>query len=214
VKKDGTKFVVSTGDTKGNKTGQVTGGRVILAIGTLGNPRTLGCPGDDQEKVKNSLVDPDEWNGKNILVVGGSDSAVEVVMALCKPEKNNKVYFSTRGAKLEGIKPKNLSLILAALDEKKYEIRYATAVAEVKATSVVLEYKEDKRKEELPCDVIFGMIGGNSPQKWLQGLGIPYVDKPHSWSPPRTDHLALKTAEGLQVRRIPRKPIPKRDPHH
>jgi thioredoxin reductase len=214
VKKDGQKLVVSMGDGKGKVTGTMTAGRVILAIGTLGNPRTLGCPGDDQEKVKNSLVDPDEWNGKAILVVGGSDSAVEVVLALAKPEKNNKVFFSTRGAKFEGIKPKNLQLIMGALEEKKYEVRYATTVAEVKASTVVLEYKEDKRKEELPCDVIFAMIGGNSPQKWLQGLGIPYVEKPHSWSPPRTDHLAIKTAEGLQIRRIPRKPIPKREAHH
>ncbi len=219
VKKDGQKLVVSVGKSGVGKnpptvTGTMTAGRVILAIGTLGNPRTLGCPGEDLEKVKNSLVDPDEWNGKSILVVGGSDSAVEVVLALCKPEKNNKVFFSTRGAKFEGIKPKNLQLIMGALEEKKYEVRYATTVAGVTATTVTLEYKEDKRKEELPCDVIFAMIGGNSPQQWLQSLQIPYVDKPHSWSPPRTDHLSIKTAEGLQIRRIPRKPIPKREAHY
>jgi hypothetical protein len=57
------------------------------------------------------------------------------------------------------------------------------------------------------------MIGGNSPQKWLQQIGIPYVDKPHSWSPPRTDHLSAKTAEGLiPVQRLARRPLPVR-PH-
>jgi hypothetical protein len=34
------------------------------------------------------------------------------------------------------------------------------------------------------------MIGGNPPIKWLQSVGVNYVDKPHSWSPPRTDELA------------------------
>ena len=215
VKKDGEKFNVGIADGKGTPTGTMTAGRVVLAIGTLGNPRKLGCPGDDLEKVRNSLVDPDEWTGKNILVVGGSDSAVEVVLALCVPTRNNKVTFSTRGAKLEGIKPKNRKLIEDALTAGQFQIKYATSVAEVTATTVALEYKEDKRREELPCDVIFGMVGGNSPQKWLQGIGIPYVEKPHSWSPPRTDLLSQKTAEGLPaIRRLPRREIPQTKPHH
>jgi predicted CXXCH cytochrome family protein len=215
IKKDGDKFNVSTGDGKNPPNAVFTAGRVILAIGTLGNPRTLGCAGDDMEKVKNSLVDPDEWNGKQILVVGGSDSAVEVVLALCKPEKKNTVTFSTRGAKLEGIKPKNRKLIEDALAAGQFAIKYATSVSNVDATSVSMTYKEDARVETIPCDVIFGMVGGNSPQKWLQGIGIPYVEKPHSWSPPRTDLLAQKTAEGLPaVRRLPRREIPQTKPHH
>jgi thioredoxin reductase len=215
VKKDGDKFDISLGDPKGQPMGKISGAKVVLAIGTLGNPRKLGCPGEELEKVKNSLVDPDEWRGKNIMIVGGSDSAVEVVMALCKPELGNKVWFSTRGAKLEGIKPKNLKLIETALAEGKFQMRYATQVAEVTANSIALTYKEDGRREDLPNDVVFAMIGGNPPQKWLQSIGIPYVDKPHSWSPPRTDHLSQKTAEGIQVvQRVQRRPIPQGRGHH
>jgi thioredoxin reductase (NADPH) len=215
VKKDNDRFTVHIGDPKGQPAGQITCMRVVLAIGTLGNPRKLGCPGEELEKVKNSLVDPDEWQGKNILVVGGSDSAVEVVLALARPELRNQVWFSTRGAKLEGIKPKNRKLIEDALAANRFQMRYATAVGEVTASAVTLTKKEDGSKEELPNDVIFAMIGGNSPQKWLQQIGVPYVDKPHSWSPPRTDQLSAKTAEGLvQIRRLPRRPVPERKPHH
>ncbi|MBS1124159.1 MAG: 4Fe-4S ferredoxin iron-sulfur binding domain protein, partial [Deltaproteobacteria bacterium] len=215
IKKDGERFVVGIGDPKGKPAGQLTAARVVIAIGTLGNPRKLGCPGEELEKVKNSLVDPDEWQGKNILIIGGSDSAVEVVLALAKPELRNKVWFSTRGAKLEGIKPKNRKLIEDALAAGKFEIRYATAVAEVTPNTVAITFNTDGRREDLPNDVIFAMIGGNSPQKWLQGIGVPYVEKPHSWSPPRTDLLSQKTAEGLiPVKRLPRRPIPQRTPHH
>jgi thioredoxin reductase/ferredoxin len=209
IKKENERFSVSIADPKGSPIGVLTAPRVVLAIGTLGNPRKLGCPGDDLEKVKNSLVDPDEWRGKSILVAGGSDSAVEVVLALCKPERGNRVHFSTRGAKLEGIKPKNRQLLEEALAANRLEIRYATTVAEVTPTTVTLAFKEDGRREELQNDVVFAMIGGNSPQKWLQQLGIAYVDKPHSWSPPRTDLLARRTAEGLiELRRLPRRPLP------
>jgi pSer/pThr/pTyr-binding forkhead associated (FHA) protein/thioredoxin reductase/ferredoxin len=212
VKLDGGRFNLSLGDPKDKPIGAVTAARVVIAVGTLGNPRKLGCPGDELEKVKNSLVDPDEWIGKSILVVGGSDSAVEVVLALCAPDRRNQVWFSTRGAKLEGIKPKNRKLIEDALAAGRFQIRYATQVAEVTPTGVGLTYKEDGRREDLPNDVVFGMIGGNSPQKWLQQIGIPYVDKPHSWSPPRTDLIAQKTAEGLiSVQRLVRGKLGLRD---
>ncbi len=219
VKKTGELFTVTCGDGKNPPIATLTAGRVVIAIGTLGNPRKVGAPGDDLAKVKNSLVDPDEWKGKNILVMGGSDSGVEVVMALGRPELRNKVYHSQRGAKLEGVKPKNLKLMQDALAAGKYEQRYATTVAEVTETHVALVHKDDGRREDLPNDVIFAMIGGNSPQKWLQQIGVPYVEKPHSWSPPRTDLLSQKTNEGLvpvgqQVRRLPRRPIPERKPHH
>jgi pSer/pThr/pTyr-binding forkhead associated (FHA) protein/thioredoxin reductase/ferredoxin len=214
IKKEGERFAVAIADGRGNPIGQVAAARVILAIGTLGNPRKLGCAGDDLEKVKNSLVDPDEWIGKRIVVVGGSDSAVEVVLALSAPERRNQVWFSTRGAKLEGIKPKNRKLIEDALAAHRFEMRYATTVAEVTEAGIALAYKEDGRREDLQNDVVFAMVGGNSPQKWLQQIGVPYVDKPHSWSPPRTDHLSAKTAEGLiAVRRLVRRNIPVRGPH-
>jgi thioredoxin reductase (NADPH) len=193
IKKDGDKFNVTLTDTN-KQTSVLTAGRVVLAIGTLGNPRKLGCPGEDLDKVKNSLVDPDEWRKKNVLVVGGSDSAVEVVLAL---GAHNKVWFSTRGAKLEGIKPKNRQLIEAAIADGRCTMLYATAVAEVTATMAAVTYRDDNRREDIPNDVVFAMIGGNPPTKWLQQIGVPYVDKPHSWSPPRTDHLSAKTAEGL-----------------
>jgi pSer/pThr/pTyr-binding forkhead associated (FHA) protein/thioredoxin reductase/formate hydrogenlyase subunit 6/NADH:ubiquinone oxidoreductase subunit I len=212
IKKEGPCFALQIADAKGAPLGMFTAARVVLAIGTLGNPRKLGCPGDDLEKVKNSLVDPDEWQGKSVLVVGGSDSAVEVVLALCKPERRNRVWLSTRGAKLEGIKPKNRKLLEDAIAANQVEVRHATTVAEVEPATVTLAYKEDGRREQLPNDVVFAMIGGNPPQKWLQQLGIPYVDKPHSWSPPRTDILARRTAEGLvQLRRLPRRDVPQRD---
>ena len=215
VKKEGDRFGVHVGDARGQLLGQITCGRVILAIGTLGNPRRLGCPGDELEKVKNSLVDPGEWTGKHVLVVGGSDSAVEVVLALCAPERRNTVWFSTRGARLEGIKPKNRKLIEDALAAGRFHMRYATTVADITPSTVALVKKEDGSREELPNDVVFAMIGGNSPQKWLQQIGVPYVDKPHSWSPPRTDLLSAKTAEGLiPVQRLVRRQIPSRVPRH
>ncbi len=190
VEKHGELFTVTSSDTRGNPIRSYTGLRVVMAIGTMGNPRKLGCPGDDTAKVANALVDPDEFVGKNILIVGGTDSAIEVVVALCE---TNRVWLSCRGAKFDRVKPKNLELIERLIAEGKCMAAFATTVKEVGEGYATLEYKADKRVEQIPNDQVFAMIGGHPPTKFLEKIGVPYVEKPHSWSPPRTDELAKQT---------------------
>ena len=128
-----------------------------------------------------------------ILVVGGTDSAIEVVVALCE---TNRVWLSCRSAKFDRVKPKNLELIEKLIAEGKCNAMFATVVKEVTETSVTLEYKADKRQEQIPNEQVFAMIGGHPPTKFLEKIGVPYVEKPHSWSPPRTDELAKETDLG------------------
>src|SRR5690606_19967982 len=59
---------------------------VVLAIGIQGSPRKLGVPGEDLPHVAYTLSDPDAFVGKDILVVGAGDAAIENALALC--EKN------------------------------------------------------------------------------------------------------------------------------
>src|SRR4029079_12579598 len=56
--------------------------RVVIAIGRSGNYRTLGVPGEKLDKVYHRLYDPKEYAGKQVLVVGGGDSALETAIAL------------------------------------------------------------------------------------------------------------------------------------
>ena len=53
---------------------------LVMAIG-LGVPRKLDVPGVTLNGVIYSLPDPDEYNGRKALVIGGGDSAVEIAMA-------------------------------------------------------------------------------------------------------------------------------------
>ena len=57
--------------------------RAIVAIGRSGNHRRLGVPGEeDPDRVFNRLYDPKEFVGRQVLVVGGGDSALETAIAL------------------------------------------------------------------------------------------------------------------------------------
>src|SRR5690606_23823172 len=147
IRKDGDLFTVTVSDPRGNPTGNYTPPPVVLDIGTMGNPRKRGRPCDDLEQVANALVEPDENHGKNSLVVGGTDSAIEVVLALCE---TNRVWLSVRSAKFDRVKPKNLERIEKVIAEGKCIPMFATVMKEVTPTTATLEYKADKRQEQIP----------------------------------------------------------------
>lgn len=186
IKKVGEMFQIVVSDANDTPVRTITAARVIIAVGGLGNPRKLGCPGDDLDKVRNALVDPDDFRGKEILVVGGTDSAIEVALALCE---NNKVYFSCRGEHFDRAKPKNRERIGECFKNGKVVPYFVTGVDKVSDNSVVLSNLKDNTAFELPNDYVFALIGGIPPNKWLESLGVRYVSKPHSWSPPPTDQL-------------------------
>jgi len=51
--------------------GPMTARKVALATGRRGTPRKLGVPGEDLKKVTYRLIDPDQYQKKKVLVVGG-----------------------------------------------------------------------------------------------------------------------------------------------
>ncbi|MCU1347096.1 MAG: Fe-S-cluster-containing hydrogenase component 2, partial [Acidobacteria bacterium] len=65
LKKDGDRFLIKTAAGE-----EFDARSVILGMGTQGNPRKLGTPGDDLPHVRYRLVDPAEHEDQDILVVG------------------------------------------------------------------------------------------------------------------------------------------------
>jgi thioredoxin reductase len=55
---------------------------VVLALGRTGTPRKLGVKGEELSKVMYRLIEADHYVNKQILAVGGGDSAVEAAMGL------------------------------------------------------------------------------------------------------------------------------------
>jgi len=68
--------------------------RVIIAIGKSGNARMLNVPGEELPKVYNRLFDPADAKDKNVLVVGGGDSAIETAILTSEYAKSVKGLYT------------------------------------------------------------------------------------------------------------------------
>ena len=97
---DGQSFEVVT--DKGSYTTRA----VLLTIGRRGTPRQLGVPGEDKTKVVYRLIDPEQYKGQRVLVVGGGDSALEAAHTIAE-QPGAKVSISYRSEAFSRAKPKN-----------------------------------------------------------------------------------------------------------
>ena len=175
--------------------------RVIVAIGRSGNHRRLGCPGEDLDKVFNRLYDPKEFAGRQVLVVGGGDSALETAIALGtagahvtlsyrkkefarpKPENIEKIRMLEKNPSAdvavehptsERVTTSTGTFMKAAGDHAPGSVRLAlgTQVVRIEAKQAVL--KDDAGKETvLPNDVVFTMLGREAPLEFFRRSGIP-----------------------------------------
>ena len=102
---------------------------VLLTIGRRGTPRKLDIQGENLEKVAYRLIEPEHIAGKNVLVVGGGDSAIE--SALLLTEQNN-VTLSYRGEFFKRLKPKNLERLNRAVEKNSIDLKLSTNPVEIK----------------------------------------------------------------------------------
>ncbi|MFH1196819.1 MAG: NAD(P)-binding domain-containing protein [bacterium] len=151
-----------------------TTANVLLAIGRRGTPRKLGVPGEEKEKVYYRLLEPELIKNKNVLVVGGGDSAIESALLLV--DEGNNVKLSYRGDSFNRIKPRNLELLNAASDEKKIEVIYNSSVKEITDNSVAIKINDEKIIE-IENDLVYVFAGGELPNAFLQKVGIKITKK-------------------------------------
>ncbi|MCY3001805.1 MAG: NAD(P)-binding domain-containing protein [Planctomycetota bacterium] len=104
---DGT-FVVRT------STGELRARNVCLALGRRGSPNKLGIPGEERQKVAYALLDAHSYNDRDILVVGGGDSAIEAAVGLAE-QPGNRVTLSYRREQFFRIKPRNEAAVSQAV---------------------------------------------------------------------------------------------------
>ena len=117
------------------------------------------------------LIEVDHYVNKNILVVGGGDSAVEAAMGLAN-QVGNKVTLWYRGAQFSRIKDRNSMRIEDCMRSGKVEVLFETNPKVFKPESVTLDVKGSLR--EIPNDYVWIFAGGIPPYDFLKKIGIRF----------------------------------------
>jgi len=141
--------------------GAVLTTRAVI-LGTGGNPRKLGIPGEDEFYGKGvsycAVCDGFFFKDKTVVVVGGGDSAAEEALYLSKISR--KVYIAHRRDALRA----GMLLQQRVFDECTIEMLWNTVLTAIKANdegvyAVDLEDTQTGAARELPVDGVFIFIG-------------------------------------------------------
>jgi thioredoxin reductase/ferredoxin len=143
--------------------------RIIVAIGRSGNYRRLQVPGEELAIVTNRLHDPQYYAGKQLMVVGGGDSALEAAIA-CS-QAGARVTLSYRGNDLARAKPDNVTAIQTLAQQNKLVLRLETTVTAIKDSSLTLKCKDGT--EQLPIDAVLVLIGREPPLDFFRRSRLP-----------------------------------------
>ncbi len=142
---------------------------VLLAIGRRGTPRQLGVPGEDKTKVCYRLVDPQQYRGLHVLVVGGGDSALEAAWSISK-EPGTRVTLSYRSAAFSRAKPKNRKKIEQAAEAGRVRILFNSNVKRICDREVEISCENETLR--IANDRVIISAGGILPTGMLKALGV------------------------------------------
>lgn len=165
-------FVVRTDDD------EYRARRVVLCIGKAGNPRKLRVPGekDHADRIHHRLLDPDDFTGENIVIVGAGDVACEAAIALAQDESNT-VTLSAIDEEFTYPKKRNIDKVRALEKEGRLTILLGSSVESFGDDTVEIEL-DDGSTEKIPYDTAFEMIGAELPIPFFEKVGVKLAN---SW---------------------------------
>ncbi len=171
--------------------------RIVLATGQRGNPRRLGVPGEEQERVYHRLFSPKLYHDERILIVGGGNSAAEAALTL---SVRNQVTLSYRGDQLYRLFKDNERQLQEATAAKRIRSIFNSNVTEFGEGEANLKIEKDGKttNERVPYDHAFVLTGSEFPGKFLKSLGLR-LENEWSGSLGSAAALVLATLVGLWV---------------
>jgi thioredoxin reductase/Pyruvate/2-oxoacid:ferredoxin oxidoreductase delta subunit len=149
--------------------GLYTADRVLLAIGRRGTPRKLGVPGEDHPKVVYQLIDPEQYVGRKVLIVGGGDSALEAALSIADAG-GKEVSISYRSDSFSRAKAKNRDRINEYAAASRIKLYLSSNVTGITPQGVALEQKG--QPVDIQNEAVIVNAGGILPTGFLKEVGI------------------------------------------
>jgi len=153
-----------------------TASRLLVCTGAMAHPRRLGVPGEELPKVRHRFVEPFPYVRKDVLVVGGGNSAAEAALFLA--EGGARTTFALWPADWENRDPKKGCIKHWVREPLELEIERGrlrlftfSEVVSIEESRVVIK---DERGEThaLANDAVFVLIGSDADLSLLRGAGV------------------------------------------
>jgi thioredoxin reductase (NADPH) len=165
---------------------------VIAATGAV--PRTLGVPGEREYTGAGvsycALCDGAFFHGRDVLVVGGGDTAIEdglYLSQICR-----RVVIALRGSAFRGAKSRADKLEA----RENVTVLRETVLTHIQGTDSVHEVTlvREGQTQQLPVDGVFIAVGTSPAGQWLSDLGV-VMDNGYV----RADETGVTNVSGLFV---------------
>jgi bacillithiol disulfide reductase len=150
--------------------------RVIFAIGAMAHPRRLNVPGEDLPKVHHRFTEPYPYVRKDVMVVGGGNSAAEAALFLA--EEGARTTFTiwrsdweNRDPKMNAIKHWVRTPLERLIEQERLKVLFFKEVEEIKESHIRI-LLENGETVMLPNDAVFILIGSDADFTLLRQAGV------------------------------------------
>jgi thioredoxin reductase (NADPH) len=146
---------------------------VIVATGYYDLPKLIGVPGEELPKVKHYYDDAHPYIKKNVLVIGGANSACDVALELWS--KGALVTMAIRDAALyKGVKYWILPNIENRIKEGSIKAYFESRVLSISTTTVKIQTPDGVM--EIANDFVLAMTGYQVDYDFLKMIGIAIIN--------------------------------------
>jgi thioredoxin reductase (NADPH) len=156
--------------------GEYSAARVLFAIGAMARPRRLDVPGRDLPKVHHRFVEAYPYVRKDVMVVGGGNSAAEAALFLAEEGARTtfvlwRADWENRDPKMNAIKPWVRAPLEQQIEMGHLRVLFFKEIEEITEHEVRVR-REDGETVVLPNDALFVLIGSEADLSLLSRLGV------------------------------------------
>jgi thioredoxin reductase (NADPH) len=151
---------------------------VIVATGYYGKPNMLGIQGEDLPHVHHYFREAHPYAGRDVVVIGGKNSAVDTALELSYVNANVTMVYR-QSAFQPSVKAWVKPLIESAITGGKVQMFWQSYVETIYENAVVVNQLGRKRK--IPAEFVFAMTGYRPDITLLENAGVQF--KPNTTVP-------------------------------
>ncbi len=142
---------------------------IVVATGYYDHPNWMGVKGEDQSHVSHYFKEAHPYFRRNVVVIGGKNSAVDAALELERAGANVTVVY--RGTDYSpSVKPWILPAFESLVRREAITMHFEANVKEITQTSIIIE--KNGKRFTIPSDYVFAMTGYHPDYSFLQKMGV------------------------------------------